>query len=183
MGKLEFLGDAVMGLVVTSYIFYCLGADTRKGLKPGQLSDLRSSIVKNDCLAFMSAVRGLDKCLMHGSPALHEMIQAFRAVRCSTACHFWQNFVGPAFCCRRLDWTAYHCCSPYRLAWPQSAGAVRASLSFRNTAAWIDGLRLGPAGRLEPASAPPTPASLQLYLWAGQSQRRCIMCLPSKLSC
>jgi dsRNA-specific ribonuclease len=80
-GKLEFLGDAVLGLVVTSYIFYCLGADTRKGLKPGQLSDLRSSIVKNDCLAFMACVRGFDRCLLHSSPTLYENTQAFRAVR------------------------------------------------------------------------------------------------------
>ena len=70
-----------MGLIVTSYIFYCLGADTRKSLQPGQLSDLRSSIVKNDCLAFMAVVRGLDRCLLHSSPALHDSITGFRAVR------------------------------------------------------------------------------------------------------
>ncbi|NJR42274.1 MAG: hypothetical protein HC767_06070 [Akkermansiaceae bacterium] len=46
-GRLEFLGDAVLGLIVTSYIFYCLNADSRKSLRPGQLSDLRSSIVKH----------------------------------------------------------------------------------------------------------------------------------------
>lgn len=40
-GRLEFLGDAVLGLIVTSYIFYCLNADCQKSLKPGQLSDLR----------------------------------------------------------------------------------------------------------------------------------------------
>ena len=40
-GRLEFLGDAVLGLIVTSYIFYCLHADSQKSLKPGQLSDLR----------------------------------------------------------------------------------------------------------------------------------------------
>jgi endoribonuclease Dicer len=79
-GKLEFLGDAVLGLIVTSYIFYCLGADTRKNLKPGQLSDLRSSIVKNDCLAFMACVNGLDRCLLHSSPHLYETIQRFRDV-------------------------------------------------------------------------------------------------------
>ena len=79
-GKLEFLGDAVLGLIVTSYIFYRLGADTRKGLKPGQLSDLRSSIVKNDCLAFRACLRRLDACLLHNSPALYQSISNFRKV-------------------------------------------------------------------------------------------------------
>lgn len=80
-GRLEFLGDAVLGLIVTSFIFYCLGADFEKGLKPGQLSDLRSSIVKNDCLAFLACARGLDRCLLHSCPTLHTSINAFSSVR------------------------------------------------------------------------------------------------------
>lgn len=96
-GTLEFLGDAVLGLVVTSYLFYRLGADTRKSLTPGQLSDLRSSIVKNDCLAIMACVRRLDACLLHNSPALYQSISTFRQVRskraavCAVECPFWSH--------------------------------------------------------------------------------------------
>lgn len=80
-GRLEFLGDAVLGLVVTTYIFYSLGAHVTKGMDPGQLSDLRSSIVKNDCLAIMACVHGLDRFLLHSSPSLFDAIQSFKRVR------------------------------------------------------------------------------------------------------
>eukprot|EP00892_Ulva_mutabilis_P000531 jgi/Ulvmu1/10479/UM064_0016.1 len=79
-GRLEFLGDAVLGLIVTSYIFDCLGADSAKNLKPGQLSDVRSSIVKNDCLAFLAGRRGLDRCLLHSCPTLRDSITAFSSM-------------------------------------------------------------------------------------------------------
>lgn len=81
-GKLEFLGDAVLGLVVTQYLFFRLGADSHKKLQPGLLSELRSSIVNNDTLAFVACVRGLDKCLLHSSPHLYHTIDTFRSVRC-----------------------------------------------------------------------------------------------------
>ena len=88
-GRLEFLGDAVLGLIVTSYIFYCLGADSEKCLKPGQLSDLRSSIVKNDCLAFLACTRGLDRCLLHSCPTLQETISSFSSVCSAPPCTPW----------------------------------------------------------------------------------------------
>ena len=78
---LEFLGDAVLGLVVTSYIFYCLGADRVRAIEPDQLHLLRAAIVKNDTLAFMAVSHGLHRSLLHSSVSLGRLIKNFTEVR------------------------------------------------------------------------------------------------------
>jgi dsRNA-specific ribonuclease len=79
---LEFLGDAVLGLITTSYIFYCLGADVKKSIEPGQLHWLRCALVKNDTLAYMAARYDLHRCLIHNSTSLANSILQFTQVCC-----------------------------------------------------------------------------------------------------
>lgn len=81
-GKLEFLGDAVLGLVVTTYIFYCLEADSDDSIGPDQLQCLRSVIVQNDTLAFAAVCKGLHKHMLHSSTMLQNLIDSFVTVRC-----------------------------------------------------------------------------------------------------
>jgi dsRNA-specific ribonuclease len=82
---LEFLGDAVLGLIVTSYIFYCLGADVNRHIEPGQLHWLRAAIVKNDTLAFMAVRHDLHRSLIHNSTSLANSILQFTEVWLSAA--------------------------------------------------------------------------------------------------
>jgi hypothetical protein len=90
-GKLEFLGDAVLGLVVTTYIFYCLEADTNQRVSPEQLSSLRAAIVQNDTLAFVAVCKGLHRHMLHSSTFLQNVINTFVAVRISTTPLFFDT--------------------------------------------------------------------------------------------
>ena len=70
--KLEFLGDAVLDFLVTSYIFErCVMMD------PGKLTDLRSSLVNNVTLACIVVRHGLHKFLLAESVLLIESIKKF----------------------------------------------------------------------------------------------------------
>lgn len=70
--KLEFLGDAVLDFLVTSYIFErCVMMD------PGKLTDLRSSLVNNVTLACIVVRNGLHKYLLAESVLLIESIKKF----------------------------------------------------------------------------------------------------------
>lgn len=70
--KLEFLGDAVLDFLVTSYIFErCVLMD------PGKLTDLRSSLVNNVTLACIVVRNGLYKFLLAESVLLIESIKKF----------------------------------------------------------------------------------------------------------
>lgn len=70
--KLEFLGDAVLDFLVTSYIFErCVLMD------PGKLTDLRSSLVNNVTLACIVVRNGLHKFLLAESVLLMESIRKF----------------------------------------------------------------------------------------------------------
>ena len=70
--QLEFLGDAVLDFLVTSYIFErCVMMD------PGKLTDLRSSLVNNVTLACIVVRNGLHKFLLAESVLLIESIKKF----------------------------------------------------------------------------------------------------------
>jgi dsRNA-specific ribonuclease len=71
----------VLGLVVTTYIFYCLDAGSNQSIGPDQMQCLRSVIVQNDTLAFAAVCKGLHKHMLHSSTALQNLINAFVTVR------------------------------------------------------------------------------------------------------
>ncbi|CAN0901094.1 Dicer-like protein 4 [Linum grandiflorum] len=70
--RLEFLGDAVMDYLITSYLF-----SVYPRMKPGHLTDLRSVLVNNRAFANVAVARSFHKFLISDSSALSEAIKAF----------------------------------------------------------------------------------------------------------
>ncbi|MCO4793512.1 MAG: ribonuclease III [Bacteriovoracaceae bacterium] len=59
--KLEFLGDAILGLIVSHYLM-----DEFPDLKEGELSKFRSSLVNGQSFAELASFLGLGNCLLMG---------------------------------------------------------------------------------------------------------------------
>ncbi|XP_057416862.1 dicer-like protein 4 isoform X3 [Lotus japonicus] len=81
--RLEFLGDAVMDYLITSYLY-----SAYPKLKPGQLTDLRSLSVNNKAFACVAVDRRFDKFILCDSSGLSEAIKNYvdyirRSVSCS----------------------------------------------------------------------------------------------------
>ncbi|XP_020236092.1 dicer-like protein 4 isoform X2 [Cajanus cajan] len=70
--RLEFLGDAVLDYLITSYLF-----SAYPKLKPGQLTDLRSLSVNNKAFACVAVDRSFDKFLLCDSNCLSEAIKKY----------------------------------------------------------------------------------------------------------
>lgn len=70
--RLEFLGDAVLDYLITSYLF-----SVYPKLKPGQLTDLRSMLVNNQAFANVAVDRSFDKFLIFDSNVLSEAINNY----------------------------------------------------------------------------------------------------------
>ncbi|KAK7388536.1 hypothetical protein VNO78_23354 [Psophocarpus tetragonolobus] len=70
--RLEFLGDAVLDYLITSYLF-----SAYPKLKPGQLTDLRSLSVNNKAFACVAVDRSFDKFLLCDSNDLSEAIKQY----------------------------------------------------------------------------------------------------------
>ncbi|XP_021275639.1 dicer-like protein 4 isoform X1 [Herrania umbratica] len=70
--RLEFLGDAVLDYLITSYLF-----SVYPKLKPGQLTDLRSVSVNNKSFANVAVDRSLHKFLIRDSCPLSEAIEKY----------------------------------------------------------------------------------------------------------
>ncbi|KEH42074.1 endoribonuclease dicer-like protein [Medicago truncatula] len=69
--RLEYLGDAVLDYLITTHLY-----NEHPGMTPGQLTDMRSASVNNDCYA-MSAIKvQLHKHVLHASQELHKHIAA-----------------------------------------------------------------------------------------------------------
>ncbi|XP_073000978.1 endoribonuclease Dicer homolog 4-like isoform X2 [Typha latifolia] len=71
--KLEFLGDAVLEYLITSYLF-----SAYPDLKPGQITDLRSITVNNNSFAHIAVSRSLHKYLIKDSNSLTEAVNKFK---------------------------------------------------------------------------------------------------------
>lgn len=67
--RLEFLGDAVLDYLITSYLY-----SAYPKLKPGQLTDLRSLSVNNKAFACVAVDRCFDEFLLCDSTPLTEAI-------------------------------------------------------------------------------------------------------------
>ncbi|KAL9427016.1 hypothetical protein AB3S75_033741 [Citrus x aurantiifolia] len=67
--RLEFLGDAVLDYLITVYLY-----NKYPTLSPGDLTDMRSASVNNDCYALSSVKHGLHKHILHASQELSKWI-------------------------------------------------------------------------------------------------------------
>ncbi|GAB2289126.1 endoribonuclease Dicer [Dionaea muscipula] len=70
--RLEFLGDAVMDFLVTSYLY-----SVYPKLKPGQLTDMRSVLVNNASFARVAVIRSFHKCIICDCPRLRDAIDKY----------------------------------------------------------------------------------------------------------
>ncbi|XP_068345228.1 dicer-like protein 4 [Pyrus communis] len=70
--RLEFLGDAVLDYLITSYLY-----SVYPKLKPGQLTDLRSVSVNNKAFANVAVDRSFHKFLISDSSSLSEAIESY----------------------------------------------------------------------------------------------------------
>nr|XP_037274583.1 endoribonuclease Dicer-like [Rhipicephalus microplus] len=70
--RLEFLGDAVIDYLVTRYLY-----EGPRKFNPGQLTDLRSSLVNNTFFAALVVRHGLHRCLLHCNPGLFNAVARF----------------------------------------------------------------------------------------------------------
>ncbi|KAK7263739.1 hypothetical protein RJT34_31335 [Clitoria ternatea] len=67
--RLEFLGDSVLDYLITWHLY-----EKYPGMTPGQLTDMRSASVNNDCYAWSAIKAGLHKHVLHASQELHKHI-------------------------------------------------------------------------------------------------------------
>ncbi|KAK7246161.1 hypothetical protein RIF29_41021 [Crotalaria pallida] len=67
--RLEFLGDSVLDFLITMHLY-----EKYPGLSPGQLTDMRSASVNNDCYAWSAIKVGLHKHVLHASQELQRHI-------------------------------------------------------------------------------------------------------------
>ncbi|KAF3452999.1 hypothetical protein FNV43_RR03432 [Rhamnella rubrinervis] len=70
--RLEFLGDAVLDYLITSYLY-----SVYPKLTPGQLTDLRSLCVNNNAFANVAVDRSFQKFLICDSSSLSEVIDVY----------------------------------------------------------------------------------------------------------
>nr|XP_024928613.2 dicer-like protein 4 [Ziziphus jujuba var. spinosa] len=70
--RLEFLGDAVLDYLITSYLY-----SVYPNLKPGQLTDLRSLSVNNKAFANVAVNRSFQKYIICDSNSLSEAIKVY----------------------------------------------------------------------------------------------------------
>ncbi|CAL0334495.1 unnamed protein product [Lupinus luteus] len=67
--RLEFLGDSILDYLITMHLY-----EKYPGLSPGQLTDMRSASVNNDCYAWSAIKAGLHKHILHASQELQKHI-------------------------------------------------------------------------------------------------------------
>ncbi|XP_050246829.1 ribonuclease 3-like protein 2 isoform X1 [Quercus robur] len=70
--RLEFVGDAVLGLALSNYVFLAY-----PNLEPGQLSSLRAANISTEKLARVAVRHGLHRFIRHHAAPLHDKIKEF----------------------------------------------------------------------------------------------------------
>lgn len=73
--RLEFVGDAALGLAVTNFVFL-----TYPELDPGELSLIRAANISTEKLARVAVRHGLYKYVRHNATSLNEKVREFCAV-------------------------------------------------------------------------------------------------------
>lgn len=71
--RLEFLGDAILDYVITRYLFEC----RQYRLSPGELTDLRSSLVNNNIFAYLAVKFDFYKYFKYTSPQIFSIVDSF----------------------------------------------------------------------------------------------------------
>lgn len=71
--RLEFLGDAVLDYVITRYLFEY----REHRLTPGELTDLRSSLVNNNIFAYLAVKFDFYKYFKYTSPQIFSIVDSF----------------------------------------------------------------------------------------------------------
>lgn len=72
MQRLEFLGDALLDYLITSYLY-----SAYPQLKPGQLTDLRSMSVNNKAFAYVAVDKHFHNFLLRDSSGLSDAINKY----------------------------------------------------------------------------------------------------------
>ncbi|KAL0000765.1 hypothetical protein SO802_014546 [Lithocarpus litseifolius] len=70
--RLEFVGDAVLGLALSNYVFLAY-----PNLEPGQLSSLRAANISTEKLARVAVRHGLHRFIRHNAAPLHDKFLIF----------------------------------------------------------------------------------------------------------
>ncbi|XP_050246830.1 ribonuclease 3-like protein 2 isoform X2 [Quercus robur] len=70
--RLEFVGDAVLGLAISNYVFLAY-----PNLEPGQLSSLRAANISTEKLARVAVRHGLHRFIRHNAASLHDKVKEF----------------------------------------------------------------------------------------------------------
>lgn len=70
--RLEFLGDAVLDYLITSYLY-----SVYPELKPGQLTDLRSALVNNNSFAYVAIRCSFHKFIISDSSGLSKSMNNY----------------------------------------------------------------------------------------------------------
>ena len=68
--RLEFVGDAVLGLAISNYVFLAY-----PNLEPGQLSSLRAANISTEKLARVAVRHGLHRFIRHNAASLHDKVK------------------------------------------------------------------------------------------------------------
>ena len=68
--RLEFVGDAVLGLAISNYVFLAY-----PNLEPGQLSSLRAANISTEKLARVAVRHGLHRFIRHHAAPLHHKVK------------------------------------------------------------------------------------------------------------
>ncbi|KAL0000767.1 hypothetical protein SO802_014548 [Lithocarpus litseifolius] len=74
--RLEFVGDAVLGLAVSNYVFLAY-----PNLEPGQLSSLRAANISTEKLARVAVRHGLHRFIRHNTASLHDKFMIYNFIR------------------------------------------------------------------------------------------------------
>jgi endoribonuclease Dicer len=82
--RLEFLGDSVLDLLITRYLYV-----THTDVDPGELTDLRSALVSNENFAQVVVRNNVHSHLKHGSGILLEQVTEY--VRSNSECQGKDN--------------------------------------------------------------------------------------------
>ncbi|KAL4618926.1 hypothetical protein ACB092_06G046300 [Castanea dentata] len=70
--RLEFVGDAVLGLALSNYVFLAY-----PNLEPGHLSSLRAANISTEKLARVAVRHGLHRFIRHNAASLHDKVKEF----------------------------------------------------------------------------------------------------------
>ena len=70
--RLEFLGDAILDYVITRHLY-----EDKQKHSPGELTDLRSSLVNNNIFAYLAVKYEFYKYFKYFSPSLYTIIENF----------------------------------------------------------------------------------------------------------